>query len=520
MLKKLLPILLALLLCAAAAAEAPLTFTITGDMEFFSGPGTQYLQSAYHNTPPQPGETAQVLGCVRGADGQDWLFVRFTGHWFSQEHPVEYYLPASAVPELSGAPLLTFTQEPNALAVESARVYADPEGTNYDGYLTPTEAGVTVLAVQGNLAYIEAVNPYGFLRRGYISLTDLADVPGAATLAAAPEGTASLTAAHALPLSHRPAGSGLQALTLADGTLVVHYGTIPADAPWGEALAVISPDGQLMANEVYRTHDGAEESTIEFLLTSPEGFKICRYADEDMDPVHEMHYNRDGRAVRTDVRRYSAGDPRPRMSTAGFTVALGRSAYAEEVGNATIPLRVTAASGSSTQLTVDMSATLLHAAEYGERLLVALLDETGARFLLFGSNAAILADIRPSADLFITDLCAIPTADGRIALLLTDGTERWQVWQLDAAAGTLTPGPTVQLPLNRRITLLAADEEQLLIAVSGTQTQLLLITAEEQLLAATVPGTLLHASANGSAASLLLLEDSALRLEHWTLCLP
>ena len=81
MLKKLLPILLALLLCAASAEE-PATLVITADMEFYPGPGTHYLQSAFHNTPPQPGETAQVLGRVRGTDGQDWLFVRFTGHWF------------------------------------------------------------------------------------------------------------------------------------------------------------------------------------------------------------------------------------------------------------------------------------------------------------------------------------------------------------------------------------------------------------------------------------------------------
>lgn len=520
MLKKLLPILLALLLCAAAAAEAPLTFTITGDMEFFSGPGTQYLQSAYHNTPPQPGETAQVLGCVRGADGQDWLFVRFTGHWFSQAHPVEYYLPASAVPEFSGAPLLTFTQEPNALAAESTRVYADPEGTNYDGSLTPTEAGVTVLAVQGNLAYIEAVNPYGFLHRGYISLTDLADIPGATALPAAPKGTATQAAAYTLPLEHRPAGSSLQALTLADGTLVLHYGTVPANAPWGEALAVVSPDGQLLANQIYRTHDGTEESTIEFLLTSPEGFKVCRYTGDDMNAVHEMHFAPGGQAVRTDVRRYPASDLRPRMSTAGFTVALGRSAHAEASGSATIPLRITAASGASTQFNVDMSATLLYAAEYEGRLLLALLDEDGARFLLFGRNAAILADIRPSTDLSITDLSAIPTADDRIALLLTDGTELWQVWYLDAAAGTLTPGPAVQLPTNRRISLLAADEEQLLIAVSGTQTQLLRVTAGEQQLAAAIPGTLLHASVSGGTATLLLLESATLRLEHWTLRLP
>lgn len=519
MLKKLLPILLALLLCAAAAEE-PATLVITADMEFYSGPGTHYLQSAFHNTPPQPGETAQVLGRVRGTDGQDWLFVRFTGHWFDSAYPVQYYLPLASAPEWADAPLVDFMQESNALAAESVRVYADPEGTNYDGYLTPDDAGVTVLDVQGGMACIEAVNPFGVLRRGYVSIRDLAVQPGFSALPAAPEETAVLSASHVLPLTHRPHDSQCETLLLADGSLVMRYGTIPADAPWGEALAIIDRSGQLRANAVYRTHDGTEVSTIEFLLGSPLGFKVCRFTGEDMSPVHEIHFSPDGQAQRTDVRRYSQSDPRPCMGTAGFTVFMGRTIHAEETGSATIPLRIAAASGEFTQLSVDRHATLLGVHSCGDGLLVALADGADLRFLLLNGSAALTADIRQPARLPVTDLQCLPMADGRIALLLGDGRAERQVCYLDAAAGTLTPGLTLQIPENRRVALLAADGEQLLLAVSGVETQLILVTGQEQQLAGSTPGAILHAHVGGTTASLLLLHKDEVRLENWTIILP
>lgn len=520
MLKKLVLLILMLLLALPAAAESSMSLVITGEMQFYSGPGTQYLQSAFHNTPPQPGEAAQVLGRVPGADGQDWLFVRFTGHWFSKEQPVQYYLPVSAAPEFADAPLLTFTREPNALAAESVRIYADPEGTNYDGYLNPNDAGVTVLDTQGSMAYIEAVNPYGFLHRGYVSIKDLAAFPGASSLPAAPQGTAVLAQARDIPLTHMPATSYAEALRLADGRLILQYGTIPENAPWGEALAIISPDGQLIRNFVYRTHDGMEESTIEFLLTSPEGFKVCRYVGDALTPVHETHYTPDGVPSRTDVRRHSDGDPRPRMATAGFTVSLGRTSYAEETGGTTIPLRITAAGGSVMQMNVDMCTTLLDAVECGDLLLVSISDESGPRFLVFDENAALVSDTRLPANLLVSTLHTAPMADGRIALLLGDGVELWQCWYLDTAAGLLTPGQSLNIPYNRRVALLAADEEQLLIAISGVDTQLLLTDEQTQQLAATTPGMVIHVESDGSTATLLLMQDSQLRVETWQLHLP
>ncbi|MBQ2954228.1 MAG: hypothetical protein IJE07_11925 [Clostridia bacterium] len=520
MLKKLLPILLALLVCAAAAAEDLPALVITGDMEFYSGPGTQYTQGAYHNTPPQPGEEATVLGRVTGADGQDWLFVRFTGHWFSQEHPAQYYLPASSAPEYADAPLLTFLAEPNALAAETCRVYADPEGTNYDAWISPNDAGLTVLDVQGDMAYIEAINPYGHPIRGYVSVRDLAQQPGVASLPDAPAGTAALAASRAIPLTHAPANNAVQALSLADGTLVLRYGTIPADAPWGEALAVIAPDGQLQANAIYRTHDGMEETTVEFLLASPEGFRVCRYEGDDRTPIREDHYTPDGAAVRTDVRRYAGSEPRPSMGTAHFTLSLGRADDADHTGIATIPLRVTASDGASIQLNISQNAAIPAIAECAGVLIVPVAAEDGQQLLVFSQDASLLQQIRMPGQLFLYDMQAAPAADGRIALLAQDGAENWQCWLLDVSGGTLTPGPAFTAPGNRRVTLLAADDAQLLVALSGVDTQILLAGAQGQQLAATLPGTVLYGQSDGSSTRLLMAEDGALRLETWAIALP
>lgn len=520
MLKKLLPALLALLLCTAiAAGESPLTLTITEYMEFYAGPGTHYLQSAFHNTPPLPGETAQVLGRVTGEDGQDWLFVRYTGHWFSQTHAVQYYLPVSAAPEFADAPLLTFTSEPNALAVETANIYADPEGTNYDGWISPNDAGVTVLDMQGTIAYIEAVNPYGFLRRGYVSVRDLISVPGSTTLPDAPKGTALLAETHAIPLRHQPAYSHAQTLTLPDGTLVLRYGTIPDNAPWGETLAVITPDSSLLSNQVYRTHNGMEESTVEFLMGSTEGFKVCLYIGDDMSTVTETHYASTGEAVRTDVRRYGDGDPRPTVSTTHYTISLGRFSFTEPTDE-TVPLRVRTASGATVQRNVPVQAYILDAVECAGLLLLPVSTGEGARMFIFDGDAALLAEISLPDSAFQWELQAAPMADGRIALLLDDGLEHWQVYYIDASTAVLTPGPTFSAPYNRRVALLAADESQILVAISGLHTEIVLIGNQGQQLAGSAPGTVLHAQTDGTLATLLLMEDGALRLERWTLQLP
>ncbi len=514
--KKLLPLLLTLLfLACCAAAEAPRTLVITDTMEFYSGPGGQYLQSAFHNTPPLPGETADVLGRVSGTDGQDWLLVRFTGHWFDQAYDVWYYLPVAMAPEHADAPLLTFLNEPNALAVESARVYADPDGRNYDGYITPTEDGVTVLALEDSSAYIEAVNPFGIPRRGFVSVRDLAHIPGASALQEAPDGTATRILVSDLPLAYRPVRAWTEVLALEDGSLVLHYDTIPTDAPWGEALAIVSPDGQLAANVLHRTHDGMEESTIEFLLTSLEGFRICRYASNDLTPLQETHYNLAGEAVRTDLRRYAGIEPRPRMSTASFTLALGA-----DDGSPTLPLRITAASGEVTQISIRPDDQLYSVTECAGLLLVPVCGEGGVQLLVFGQQAQLMTQLLLPGQLHANPLQAVPMADGRIALLFSDGLELWQGFCLDPVTGTLTAISSLSVPYNRTVSLLAANDRQMLLAISGVSTQLILWDGQAQQLAATIPGALCHACSDGQTATLLLLENGQMRLERWQLRLP
>lgn len=516
MLKKLLPILLTVLLCAAAAAESPLTFVITPDMAFYSGPGPLYTQSAFHNIPPLPGEEATVLGRVTGADGQDWLFVRFTGHWFSQTRPVQYYIPAASVPACADAPLLTFLREPNTLAVPEARIYADPEGTNYDGYLTPNSAGVTVLSVQGTIAYVEAVNPYGHPVRGYVSVRDLTRQPGVSALPAAPEGTAVLTATRAIPLTYRPASDYAQALSLPDGTLVLRYGTIPADAPWGEAFAVISPDGQLIANTLYRTHDGMEESTVERLLPSPLGFRITLQTGDESGTVREAHYAPDGTLQRTDLRRYSATTPLPCAGTAHFTIALGDPADHDT----TRPLRLTTSAGVTTQRNLPASAALLDVAECSGMLLLPVSTPAGLTLMLFAPDGSLIAETALPDVTFHWELQCAAMPDGRLALLFNTALETWQAWVLDPATGALTGGPAFTVPYNRRVALLSADGGHLLVALSGVDTALHLVTGGGTHQAGTTPGTLLHVDRAGAAVTLFLLEEGGLRMERWHVTLP
>ncbi|MBR3763123.1 MAG: hypothetical protein IKK57_01055 [Clostridia bacterium] len=517
MLKKLLLLLLALLLCSAAA-EAPVTFVITDEMQFYSAPGREALQSAFHNTPPQPGETAEIIGRVAGTDGEDWLLVCFTGHWFSRSMPVWYYLPASAVPEAADVPVLDLLAEKNALAAEYVTVYADPQGLNHDGYLLPDDAGVTVLALHGDFVYIEAVNPYGYLRRGFIAAADLVSPPGASALEKAADTVAVRTEALSIPLIHAPANGDFEALPLAGGTLVLRYGSVPADAPWAVTLAVIAPDGTLTANLIHRTHDGAEESTVEYLLASPLGFRVCRFTGEEAASVREEHYSLTGEAVRTDVRRYAGGEVRPVRDTAGFSVSFGGGVDAVTQGLQSVPLRITAAGGAAIQMNVSADAYIHGVTECDGMLLLPVCTGGNTRLLLISGEAAVLADIAVPMDIY--DLQAAAAEDGVLALMTTDGLGTWQSWTLDVTSGMLTAGDSMTIPANRQVALLAADAGRLLLAVSGTQTQLLLVEDGRQLLAAETPGSLVHAASDGETAALLLMENGLLRLERWSLQIP
>lgn len=515
MLRKTLLLLLTLLLALPAMAEENTTLVLTSSMAFFSGPGPQYTQGAYHNTPPQPGETATVLGRVPGANGQDWLLVRFTGHWFSQALPVQYYLPVSDAPAFSDAPLLTFTREPNALAAEYVNVYADPEGENYDGWLTPDEAGVTVLEIVGSMAYIEAVNPYGYPMRGYISVRDLTVSPGAAALPAAQPGTAVRTLAAAIPLTCAPQNSSIEALSLSDGTTVLRYDTLRDDGTWCVALAVIGPDGQLRANFLHRTHAGAEESTVEFLLAAPEGFRICRCEGDEMTPIRQTIYTSGGELLRTEVRRFADDEPRPGMGTAGFTLAQDVHA-----GEGPLAVCITTATGATARFSLEAAAGVLPPVEAGGLLLLPVTIGAQTELLIFNADAALVSRTVLPQIPTLWAMSAAPIADGQIALLLSVGSEEWQSGSLSPVSGTFTPGPTFTAPSNRSVNLLAAQEGQLLVAVSGVDTQLLLIGGVLPQLAAQIPGTIVHARTDGSAATLLLLQDGQLRLERWELTLP
>lgn len=510
-------LLLTTLLTATVLAEAPLTFVITQDMQFFSGPGPEYLQSAFHNTPPTPGEEAVVQGRVPGTDGQNWLLVRFTGHWFNQSMPVWYYLPAGSVPGGADVPALDLMADQNALAAESVRVYADPEGLNYDGFLRPDEAGVTVLAVHGDFVYIEAINPYGIPRRGYIAAADLASPPGVSALETAPAQTAQRLSAADVPLTIAPADSSIEVLALADGTLALRYGAIPENAPWAVTLAVITPDGRTACNFIHGTHDGTEESTVEYLLASPLGFRICRYEGDSQTPIREEHFSLAGEPLRTDVRRYSDGAARPIRGTAGFTVSLGHRTAEEQPVPDTLPLRITAASGAAMQLNVPANTYIPCVRECAEMLLVPVCaGEAGTRLLVFSGEAHLLADVPLPADVF--DLQAVAAEDS-LALMTTDGHGLWQTWML--TEGTLIPGTSLTLPANRDVALLAADtSSRRVLAVGGTQTLLLLADGNELLLAGQISGSLIHAASDGETAALLMMDDGQLRLERWSLQLP
>lgn len=510
-------LLLTVLLASGAMAEKPLTFVITRDMQFYAGPGPEYLQSAFHNTPPIPGEIAEVKGRVAGTDGQDWLLVCFTGHWFSRQLPVWYYLPASDVPGAEAAPALDLMAEKNALAAESVNVYADPEGLNYDGYLLPDETGVTVLALHGDYVCIEAVNPYGYLRRGYIAASDLADPPGAVALENAPAGTAVCLSAVDIPLMYPPVDSSIETLALADGSVVLRYGCIPENAPWAGTLAVISPDGSLTANRIHRTSDGAEESTVEYLLASPLGFRVCRYAGDDQASIREEHFGLTGELLRTDVRRYSDAEARPIRGTAGFTVSLGHRAFDESPVPDTLPLRITAATGVVMQLNVPANTYIPCVREYAGMLLVPVCADEATRLLVFSPSATLLADVALPAAIY--DLQAVPSGEG-LTLLTSGGTEQWRLWSLETATGVLTEGGVVTIPANREAALLAADGRKTLLAIGGTKTRIILMDGTSQQLAAETPGSLVYAASDGETAMFLLMENGQLRQEKWALQIP
>lgn len=211
--KRLLAMLLVLLLALPlACAEEGMTLVIAEDMRFRGGPGMEYGQSVAFNYPPEVGESADVLGRCG-----EWLLVCYQGYWFGDAKPVWAYLHVSDAPEYENVPEMAFDPKSNALGVESSQLYADPEGETANNWIAYDENGLTVLAVYGDMAYVDAVNPYGNLVRGFISVNSLAKDPTAPELQNAPEGAAVLTEKAELNLKYAPAFSAIDVIGLDGG---------------------------------------------------------------------------------------------------------------------------------------------------------------------------------------------------------------------------------------------------------------------------------------------------------------
>ncbi len=520
MLKKLtvcIAVLLMLLSCAAIAEE-PMTLVITENMQFYSGPGYQYTQTAYHNNNPIPGETAQVIG----REG-DWLLVSFTGYWFTGATPIWYYLPLADAPEFADAPTLTFTPQPNALAVESANVYADPEGLTYDLYIKPDAAGLTVLEYEGSMAYVEAINIYGHLLRGFIRTDDLQQAPDRTALTGAPEGTTVLMRRTELPLTHAPSSQYMTVLMLADDTLVCQYDTLIPDGT-AIALATISDSGEMMSNQIIRERDGEEEAVLNFLLPHPDGFSYSYASGDDLSPIHETWFTPEGRKISSATMHIGEGGELETLGTSSFRIATGRTVDAEISGSPIIPLRITPLhADGGTLMEIRRDDYVSGMAECAGHLVLAVgsehLGEPVTHLLLFNAHAQLISDTVISGP--VNDLGIVPGQASQAFLLAHTRGDQWAGYRVSFQDGAVTQTDReLTIPVNRRCALLAASDDALLIALSGVDTQLLLTDGQTASLAAETAGTLIHAASDGQTATLLLMENGVLRTEVYALRLP
>ena len=214
--------LLLILLCAvsALAEEDGMTVTLAEGMSLYNGPGEAFGQSVFNNYPPNAGETADVLGRCG-----EWLLVSYRGYWFGQEKQVWSYLHVSHAPECADVPEMAFDPKTNALGVESAQAYADPAGAVPNNWLRYREAGLTVLAIYGDMAYIEGLGAYGSLTRCFIPVSALAYDPTAPELQLAPEGIAVLAGTTELDLKYVPAYSAADVIAMDGGNWALMYET-------------------------------------------------------------------------------------------------------------------------------------------------------------------------------------------------------------------------------------------------------------------------------------------------------
>lgn len=147
-------------------------------------------------------------------------------------------------------------------------------------------------------------------------------------------------------------------------------------------------------------------------------------------------------------------------------------------------------------------------------------DEAATRLLIFDENGALTTE--GTLPCYAYGLQLVPLDDGRVCLLAQDAALVWHGYILNPADGAVVPtGFTLPADPNRETALLAADEAQNLVALSGMSTRLLLTRGTETLLTAEIPGSLIYAESDGATARLLLLlQNGQLRLETWRLNLP
>ena len=511
MMKRICCLLLVLLCVLPALAEEPgMTVTLTSGMSLRNGPGEEYGQSVFNNYPPRAGESADILGRCG-----EWLLLSYTGYWFGQEKQVWSYLHVSHAPEYANAPEMAFDPKPNALGVESTQAYADPAGLVANNWLGYREEGLTVLAVYGDMAYVEGLNPYGSLNRCFIPVSALATDPTAPAMSPAPEGTAVRIASAEIDLDDAPMSSYMEVIALDGGNLALHYDTERSGGRLSWVTAVISPEGKALNSFVLRTLDGDDEHTVEYMLPTKSGYVVNRVGGDEDNTVRQTIFTYAGKKKDTDTKRYKPGDLWDTQGTVHYRLSEGLTRDAEEAGALTRPVEVRLLHGSdATRFDVGVGDWIHGVLEGDFGLLVPVVGEDATRLLVFDGKAQLVCE--GTLPCFVYELQFVPLADGRLFLLTKPAEGDWQGWLFNPADGAVGAADfTLPADPNRETALLAADGDQLVLAQGGLSTRLLLTDGTDTLLAAEVPGVLVHAESDGETARLLMWQGGKLRLDTW-----
>lgn len=511
MMKRVLCLLLILLCALPALAEEPgMTVTLASGMSLRNGPGEEFGQSVFNNYPPKAGDQADVLGRCG-----EWLLLSYTGYWFGQEKQVWSYLHVSHAPEYANTPEMAFDAKPNALGVESTQAYADPEGMVANNWLGYREEGLTVLAVYGDMAYVEGLNPYGSLNRCFIPVSALSNDPTAPALQPAPEGTAVRIASAEIVLDDAPMSSNMEVIALDGGNIALRYDTERSNGRLSWVTAVISPEGKALNRYVLRTLDGDDEHTVEYMLPTKSGYVINRIGGDEDNTVRQTIFTYAGKKKGTDTKRHKTGDLWDTQGTVHYRLSEGLTREAEDAGALTRPVEVRLLhSSGATRFDVGVGDWIHGVLEGDFGLLVPIVGEDNTRLLIFDNRAALSCEtVLPC---LVYDLQLAPLSDGRVYLLTRSIEGDWQGYILNPADGMVTAtGFTLPADPNRDTALLAADGNRLLLAQGGLSTRLLLTDGDQTLLAAEVPGVLVYAESDGETARLLMWQGGKLRLDTW-----